>query len=364
VAAWNGNHKQPIFRRQQGGIQIIKQQQRSTIKEFRDRESPAKLWLLIDIDVVRLKFSYYQSLMWTKCSEDWNAFEYQCFLQECCARLSFLYRSSFTISFSQRTLPHPQNMAIIPLADGAVSNGNGGIEMQTPTRRSWNPLTWFSPAPTQPTEVEDIPDDNTNAIDNHVTPQVPRMEVKDRIDEAFAMLREGEAEAALRDPKRKFDFQLDITPDDEKWQSWFETFQTQLQQGTVLEVLGKYFEEAHLLLIQPAPTDGVIFQLQKNNAAEYRRALAGRFNSQSDNLITKLTMLNFGLPVEPMTLNNILRAGHDENDPEDAPEEVPRVQRIMYAEKPLEFLDKYHGRNHASPMLRSKFTTTSFLMPC
>jgi hypothetical protein len=255
-------------------------------------------------------------------------------------------------------------MAIIPLADGAASNGNGGIQMQTPTRRSWNPLTWFSPAPTQHTEVEDISDDNATAIKNHPSQPATRIEVKDRIDAAFAMLRDAEAEAALRDPKRKFDFQPDITPDDEKWQSWFETFQTGLQQGTVLEVLEKYFEEAHLPLVQPAPTDGVIFQLQQNNAAEYRRALAGRFSSQSDNLITKLTMLHFGLPVEPMTLNNILRAGQDENDPEDAPEEVPRVQRIMYAEKPLEFLDKYHGRSHGHPMLRSKFTTNPFLVLC
>jgi hypothetical protein len=255
-------------------------------------------------------------------------------------------------------------MAILPLADGAASNGNGGIEMQTPTRRSWNPLTWFSPAPARPTEIEDTTDDNTTAIENHPSQPAARIEVKDRIDAAFAMLRDTEAEAALRGPKRKFDFQLDITLDDDRWQSWFETFQTELQQGTVLEVLEKYFEEAHLLLIQPAPTDGVIFQLQQNNAAEYRRALAGRFSSQSDNLITKLTMLHFGLPVEPMTLNNILKAGHDEDDPEDAPEDSPRVQRIMYAEKPLEFLDKYHGRSHGHPMLRSKLTANPFLVLC
>jgi len=104
-------------------------------------------------------------------------------------------------SSAKRTLSHPQKMAIIHPADGAASNGNGGIEVQTPTRRSWNPLTWFSPASTQPTEVKDIPDENTTAIYNHATPQVSRMEVKDRIDAAFTMLREAEAEAALRDPE-------------------------------------------------------------------------------------------------------------------------------------------------------------------
>lgn len=48
------------------GFRSIKQQQRSTTKEFRGRESLAKLRSLIDIDVVRLKFSYCQSLIWDR----------------------------------------------------------------------------------------------------------------------------------------------------------------------------------------------------------------------------------------------------------------------------------------------------------
>jgi len=75
-------------------------------------------------------------------------------------------------------------------------------------------------------------------------------------------------------------------------------------------------------------------------------------------------MLHFGPSCRTNDTQYILRAGHDENDPEDAPEEVPRVQRIMYAEKPLEFLDKYHERSHGHPMLRSKLTTNPFLVLC
>jgi hypothetical protein len=65
-------------------------------------------------------------------------------------------------------------------------------------------------------------------------------------------------------------------------------------------------------------------------------------------------MLHFGLPVEPLSLNNILNAGRDEIDPDDAPEDLPKVQRIMYAEKPLEFLDLYHERSYGFPILRSR----------
>jgi hypothetical protein len=65
-------------------------------------------------------------------------------------------------------------------------------------------------------------------------------------------------------------------------------------------------------------------------------------------------MLHFGLPVAPMTLNNVFNAGKDEDDLPDAEADLPRVQRIMFAEKPLEFLDLYHQRSYGFPMLRSK----------
>ncbi|PMD33796.1 hypothetical protein L207DRAFT_146337 [Hyaloscypha variabilis F] len=79
-------------------------------------------------------------------------------------------------------------------------------------------------------------------------------------------------------------------------------------------------------------------------------------------------MLHFGLPVAPMTLNNVFNAGKDEDDLPDAEADLPRVQRIMFAEKPLEFLDLYHQRSYGFPMLRrpqSKVNQASQLTtPC
>lgn len=103
----------------------------------------------------------------------------------------------------------------------------------------------------------------------------------------------------------------------------------------------------------------MILKIQEEHTKDYKKAVGptGRFRGVPDNLATKLTMLHFGLPIEPMTLKNVQMSG-DEGDktcePDD-PEEPPMLQKILYAEKPLEFLDKYaEGRSHGWPMLRSE----------
>jgi hypothetical protein len=89
----------------------------------------------------------------------------------------------------------------------------------------------------------------------------------------------------------------------------------------------------------------------------------GRFRGVPDNLATKLTMLHFGLPIEPITLKNVQNCGRvdrdgndiDKSNAADDPQEAPRIQKIMWAEKPLEFLDKYNdGRSYRFPKLRSE----------
>jgi hypothetical protein len=172
-----------------------------------------------------------------------------------------------------------------------------------------------------------------------------------RIDAIHEAKRELESEKRLRSPEQinKLDLQLDITSDE-----YHSLFQKELPKESVAEVLNKHFEEGQKLAIVPPMTQGLILDIQNEHAEEYKKLLKGQLKGANNNLITKLTMLHFDLPVEPLTLNNILNAGNDENDPEDAPEDLPRVQRIMYAEKPLEFLDSYHERSYGFPILRSR----------
>ncbi|KAH7400196.1 hypothetical protein BKA64DRAFT_707882 [Cadophora sp. MPI-SDFR-AT-0126] len=119
-----------------------------------------------------------------------------------------------------------------------------------------------------------------------------------------------------------------------------------------LGIKANSFEELQLI---PPNTQGLVLEMQKENTVLYKQALGadGRFRNTHDNLATKLAMLHFGLPIEPMTYVNVLNCAKDKgDDPEDDEMEIPRVQRILWSEKPLEFLDCYHERSYGFPMLR------------
>lgn len=190
------------------------------------------------------------------------------------------------------------------------------------------------------------------------TPLDVHQETARRIDAYFDTQRERERDEALKDPHRKLRWNIDIKPDDDEYMALRAEIHKNLAEGTVYDVLNEYLEEAQKLLIQPPARDGITLQIQNENGERYAEALApgGAFHGQKDNLSTKLTMLVFGLPIAAMTLNNVLNAGvKDEDDAEDTPEDLPRIQRIMYSEKPLDFLDMYYERSFGFPMLRSEF---------
>ncbi|KAI9730285.1 MAG: hypothetical protein M1818_008188 [Claussenomyces sp. TS43310] len=130
---------------------------------------------------------------------------------------------------------------------------------------------------------------------------------------------------------------------------------------TLGDIISNHFFEEQSLLLIPAIEDDHRFGIQQENAERYTAALnSPRFTGVPNNLVTKLTMLHFGLPIEPLTMNNVMNAGKDANmademDPVlDVDAGRQRVQKIMYAEKPLEFLDTYHERHFGFPGLRIK----------
>jgi len=155
--------------------------------------------------------------------------------------------------------------------------------------------------------------------------------------------------------------------------------------GRVQEVMDAMLTEEQRLLLIPPTINGAILEIQNEKTKEYKELVGegGRFYGQGDNIATKFTMLHFGLPVEPLTMNNIINAGKDEgggreelipmgsqvkkpvaDDPPDDPEEMPRVQRIMFSEKPLEFLDSYHERSYGYPILRRMFVLSFHCVRC
>jgi len=224
----------------------------------------------------------------------------------------------------------------------------------------------FSPSANSPAEEEDLDEVEAPVPEAPAAPPLSALETQRRvaqaIDERFAVIEEQRADAALKDPSRKLQWNIEIKPTDDDYKTIRAKLQNELREESVLTVVTKYFEDAQRLLIQPPPRDGIVLKIQRQNGEEYRKALAvgGTFEGEKNNLTTKLAMLYFGLPVEAMTLNNILNAGvKDEDDEEDTPDDLPRVQRILYSEKPLQFLDEYHERAWGFPILRRKFALST-----
>lgn len=126
--------------------------------------------------------------------------------------------------------------------------------------------------------------------------------------------------------------------------------------GSVLKLLLRLFDKNQIRMLVPSKDRSFITKMQEENEEEYEKALASpRFQGTPDNLLTKLTMAHFGLPVAPLTLTNTFNIGKTPDDPDEDDEfknSTGGVEKIFFAEKPLEFLDAYDERSYGFPMQR------------
>ncbi|EEU38041.1 uncharacterized protein NECHADRAFT_47938 [Fusarium vanettenii 77-13-4] len=137
-----------------------------------------------------------------------------------------------------------------------------------------------------------------------------------------------------------------ITPQDRDWRRMHHTF-TELHKSdsTLQKILSDHFtyHEAHMLL---ASDRADIKSLQDANTERYNTLLQGRFRGVKRDLVSKLTMIYFGLPVEPLTspLEELVNE-FGLNQPH-----VP-----MYnVQPPLHFLSAHQARNWGKDSLRGK----------
>lgn len=181
---------------------------------------------------------------------------------------------------------------------------------------------------------------------------------RDLVDAAYFSDQERMAEEAIKNPRRKLKWRPGITTDSEEWIKQRAKFRELLSKQSIMDVIKAELEDAQLPLLIPPPEDGPRLEVQLENAKEYKRLLmpGERFYGVPDNLLTKLTMLKFGFPVEPLTYNNTVRCDRslDTDDPPDETDSRPPIERILFATKPLEFLDEYNERSFGYPMLRRK----------
>lgn len=196
------------------------------------------------------------------------------------------------------------------------------------------------PAPLTPAQRQDIMRAQARAIDEQFEEQ-----------DACEILR---TVSSNEGDFRGLVFEPDITPNDPRWVRIHQMFQNDLTTKAISTVLDDNFEDWQKSLILPPERSEAIVEVQARNKIKYDDLRSDpQFGVTQNNAILKLTMAHFGLPVEPFTMNNVMNAGTDADDEADPDPEPPRVQRIIYAEKPLEFLDSYHKRSHGFPMLRS-----------
>ena len=173
-------------------------------------------------------------------------------------------------------------------------------------------------------------------------------------------------EEAANDPENLLRHMPSITPSDPNWQAVEEYFKWIFEERKrnghpqIYKIISEEFVRSQQLLLIPAGNNSHRARIQEENTKRYERFLETSFKDKEDNLITKLTMLCFGLPIAPLNPINIEDAGGSQDKSVIAGEshsngDALTVKRIMWSEKPLEFLDYYNERSYGYPILRSEW---------
>lgn len=131
-----------------------------------------------------------------------------------------------------------------------------------------------------------------------------------------------------------------ISPNDEDWKQVYSSFRKLVKKSdkTLGDILLQYFTKYEVRMFV-AQDRSDLKEIQKRNTERFKALFAERFNSLESGLITKMTMMYFGLPVEPIQekLDSRTETELQVRDEEDS-------QR-----PPLKYLDKYDRAPDNSP---------------
>ncbi|KAF4983523.1 hypothetical protein FZEAL_1058 [Fusarium zealandicum] len=137
-----------------------------------------------------------------------------------------------------------------------------------------------------------------------------------------------------------------IAPKDSEWKSVYGEFTELLDSSkTINQIMSEYFTHHEARLFFPSDRAD-LKKLQDDNTERYNALLAGRLKGVDRSLASKLTMLYFGLPIEPMEnpLDDLaMDLGLKEPD-------HPRYN----VEPPLHFLTAHDSRNWGKESLTTK----------
>ncbi|OBT54565.1 hypothetical protein VE04_05409 [Pseudogymnoascus sp. 24MN13] len=152
-----------------------------------------------------------------------------------------------------------------------------------------------------------------------------------------------------------------ITPSDQIWVDKLAEFRKLLadyggnnRNQSLMDLMKKTFLEDQIRRLAASGEHSLLAMLQVRDQLLYFDNLDnGAFKGVKNNAATKFCMVYFGLPVEPLTLTNILNARKNEDDAREKIEPDYSILPGIYgAEADLEFLDNYHERAYGYPTLR------------
>lgn len=148
-----------------------------------------------------------------------------------------------------------------------------------------------------------------------------------------------------------------VSPMDKKWIDVRQAFQNLLTDGdtTIGQILSAFFAP-HEIRLFALSQSAILKAIQEDNAYRFHRLLQGRFQGVMPDLPTKLTMLYFGLPVEPENLA-LVETTSDIN----VQKPVPQRGAV---DPPLHFLTAHKERNWGDETLFGKLIADSLSSDC
>lgn len=226
----------------------------------------------------------------------------------------------------------------------------------------WSQRNSAAAPPSPPRSASSSPEPEPVPLTPEKLAEIRHQEAR-RIDEII----DGQHAVVEHESLLQTDWQPDITKDSADYIRELNRYRLEARMKSLQALLEDNFGSKNkykleqlnsYALMRPSETTRTIIA---ENTKLYKASLqtGGAFAGEPDNIGTKLALMHFGRPIEPLTLANVRCLGDTrwewtmDNDP-DPPLEPARVQRIIYSEKPLEFLETYHERSFGFPIIRSK----------
>jgi hypothetical protein len=131
---------------------------------------------------------------------------------------------------------------------------------------------------------------------------------------------------------------LGVSPSDEKWNDTYRMFEDLFadEDTSIGEILASKFTQHEILLFMLSASK-ILKVIQDDNTTRFHRLLQTKFQGVASEIITKLTMLYYGLPIEPIDFSLTDMTYKMEIREPESPQSV--------GDPPLHFLTAHKERN-------------------